>query len=281
MTLFRKILFLLLILISLLPITTAMFTQPDSIIQSQYNPQDLNHYMFVRGNPYKNIDPDGKAVVTITGGVPNINEPSPNPQFIAMAQQFNPNEPVRHFTVGASYEEVRGFFQEQGGNQPVQIVGHSWGGSNALEYANRLEAEGIDVDNLITIDPYKRHLRFGDDEDISPAEALTSGIKINLFQTNPAGVGSRGYPKGNMLNLDVGSMNNNVRNLDHYTLMQNQYVQNVVSGTVNAVYDQSVRKNWARYGGGGGGSSISQRVHAIKTYGSSGFQKLARSYGLI
>jgi len=36
-----------------------LFTQPDTLIQNVYDPQTLNHYMFERGNPYKNIDETG------------------------------------------------------------------------------------------------------------------------------------------------------------------------------------------------------------------------------
>ena len=36
-----------------------LFTQPDTLIQNVYDPQSLNRYMFERGNPYKNTDPDG------------------------------------------------------------------------------------------------------------------------------------------------------------------------------------------------------------------------------
>ncbi len=36
-----------------------LFTQPDTLIPSLYDPQSLNRYMFERGNPYKNVDPTG------------------------------------------------------------------------------------------------------------------------------------------------------------------------------------------------------------------------------
>ncbi len=36
-----------------------LFTQPDTLIPSLYDPQSLNRYMFERGNPYKNTDPTG------------------------------------------------------------------------------------------------------------------------------------------------------------------------------------------------------------------------------
>lgn len=39
-----------------------IFTSPDVIIQDIYNPHDLNHYSYVRGNPYFYADPDGREV---------------------------------------------------------------------------------------------------------------------------------------------------------------------------------------------------------------------------
>jgi RHS repeat-associated protein len=39
------------------------FTQPDQNIPNVYNPQDLNRYTYVRNNPYKYTDPDGKIPV--------------------------------------------------------------------------------------------------------------------------------------------------------------------------------------------------------------------------
>ncbi|MBS3097301.1 hypothetical protein J4209_00735 [Candidatus Woesearchaeota archaeon] len=38
------------------------FTQPDTLIQNVYDPQQLNRYSFERNNPYKFIDPDGREV---------------------------------------------------------------------------------------------------------------------------------------------------------------------------------------------------------------------------
>ncbi|MBT3282407.1 MAG: RHS repeat-associated core domain-containing protein [Cryomorphaceae bacterium] len=41
------------------------FTQPDTIIQDYYNPQNLNRYSYVLNNPYKYTDPDGHFAVTV------------------------------------------------------------------------------------------------------------------------------------------------------------------------------------------------------------------------
>jgi RHS repeat-associated protein len=40
----------------------AQFLSPDPVIQNAMDPQFLNHYVYVRNNPYKFIDPDGKNV---------------------------------------------------------------------------------------------------------------------------------------------------------------------------------------------------------------------------
>jgi RHS repeat-associated protein len=42
----------------------AQFTQPDSIVQDMYNPQDLNKYAYARNNPYKYKDASGNYVET-------------------------------------------------------------------------------------------------------------------------------------------------------------------------------------------------------------------------
>ncbi|MBN2052828.1 hypothetical protein JW756_04965 [Candidatus Woesearchaeota archaeon] len=40
----------------------AMFTQPDNSLPNAYDPQQLNRYMFERGNPYKFTDPTGERI---------------------------------------------------------------------------------------------------------------------------------------------------------------------------------------------------------------------------
>lgn len=41
-----------------------IFTQPDTLIQNVYDPQELNRYTFERNNPYKYLDPDGHGKIT-------------------------------------------------------------------------------------------------------------------------------------------------------------------------------------------------------------------------
>jgi len=43
------------------------FTQPDTVIQDTYNPQNLNRYSYVLNNPYKYVDPSGNWFLEIFG----------------------------------------------------------------------------------------------------------------------------------------------------------------------------------------------------------------------
>ncbi len=47
----------------------AKFTQPDTIIQDIYNPQNLNRYSYVLNNPYKYNDPSGHSPTLITAAI--------------------------------------------------------------------------------------------------------------------------------------------------------------------------------------------------------------------
>jgi RHS repeat-associated protein len=43
------------------------FTQPDSIVPDQYNPQDWDHYSYARNNPLQDTDPSGHSVCGLSG----------------------------------------------------------------------------------------------------------------------------------------------------------------------------------------------------------------------
>ncbi|MDP3698184.1 MAG: FG-GAP-like repeat-containing protein [Nanoarchaeota archaeon] len=43
-----------------------IFISPDSLIQNAFDPQFLNHYSYVRNNPYAYIDPNGKNAIIVT-----------------------------------------------------------------------------------------------------------------------------------------------------------------------------------------------------------------------
>ncbi|MBU0627550.1 MAG: hypothetical protein KKC75_00020 [Nanoarchaeota archaeon] len=115
----------------------AKFTQGDPIIQDPHNTQDLNHYSYVWNNPYKSIDPNGKTVVTISGGPPS-NSLRGADSFTEIESQFDKNLdiPVYNFKSGVSTQDVKTAIQNESSNQPVAIVGYSWGGGMPKDLQN-------------------------------------------------------------------------------------------------------------------------------------------------
>lgn len=45
------------------------FMQPDSLLPNIYDPQQLNRYAFERGNPWKNVDPDGHVQLLVLAAI--------------------------------------------------------------------------------------------------------------------------------------------------------------------------------------------------------------------
>jgi len=58
----RKVLIAMLLCGLMMPAAGAIFMQPDPVYADVYDPQQLNGYSFVRGNPYKYTDPTGKEL---------------------------------------------------------------------------------------------------------------------------------------------------------------------------------------------------------------------------
>jgi RHS repeat-associated protein len=212
-----------------------LFTSADPLIQDPYNPMSLNHYSYVWNNPYGALDPNGKTVVVIHGGIPGWN--GAQDELITMSGQFNSDIPVQHFQSGVSANDVKAykkFIDKTNENQPFVIIGYSWGGGDALRVANELDEQGIAIDSVITIDPYQARIPYWD---ISPDEAPKGGENYNFYQTNaefPAG--SRGTEKSNMNNLDVGQTFGVQDSITHQNIRGYYYVQNKIIQIVNTIH---------------------------------------------
>lgn len=97
----RKIFKYLLVMILLIsfPFASAMFTQPDPKIQNVYDPQSLDRYMFVRGNPYKYIDPTGLDYIPLRDS-----EKSPfTPQGVEVSNLIPHQAGIVYNEFGAAY----------------------------------------------------------------------------------------------------------------------------------------------------------------------------------
>lgn len=151
------------ILLLSFPIVDARFIQPDPVVQSRYNPQSLNHYSYTLNNPYKYIDPNGDVVVGYRGFTQSsgesydsigINDVIYNSQFEDPAQAFSVGFDTTEADVQEGYDFVMNALAENP-NQRVVVTGYSLGGARATQLANKLGKEGVEVDLLVTIDPYQ------------------------------------------------------------------------------------------------------------------------------
>lgn len=115
--------------------------------------QNFNRYKYANNNPYSFTDPDGRRDIYIGGGWDKksflggsqIVESYANEQ-----KRLHPDRDIQYF----SWREVGNISEAMskplGEGEPLNVIGHSLGGSQAIRHANDSNAA---VTNLITIDP--------------------------------------------------------------------------------------------------------------------------------
>lgn len=69
--------------------------------------------------------------------------------------------PTRYFPNSRPEKVLAAVRQAQRGGGPVNIVGHSWGATDAYNVAARAAREGLRIDNLATLDPVGGNLGVG------------------------------------------------------------------------------------------------------------------------
>jgi RHS repeat-associated protein len=237
---------------------TGLFITGDPVIQNPFDPQYLNHYSYVRNNPYANIDPDGRVSVGFQGAqssgshgdflgdiTDRINERIDN-------RVYRSNEPE---VVEAAVNYVKESLATEP-NQPVIIYGHSRGGQRALELQQRLEEEGITVDAVITIDPvYEFFTGFNEGE-------LDPMTNFNFFQRNNRPFG-RTYE----------GITNEPINAGHTGIDSNVIVTGFISDLVNSAHTARnpgrftpSGKKYIRLGRGGSSGSFRCRASSCSVY---------------
>lgn len=212
----------LLLIIYVTPSTTGRFIQPDQFIQDVYNPQDFNRYAYVRNNPYKYVDPTGQVAVGFQG----LSGTSLSTDVEAIAAQISAqNIPIKTFPQGRLGEfRAKLYIEKQlreNPNQPIVIYGHSLGGVSAVRLSEKLGKEGLEVDQLITIDPVSKT---GQPFNIEKPQNVM--IATNFLQLNPQESLHGGQITGSE-NIDLTYMGATHTNID-----KNEIVQGVItSGT--------------------------------------------------
>jgi len=129
------------------------FLSPDRVGGTPANPQSWNRYAYTLNNPVKYVDPNGDVAVGFTGlgnsplgGIHDI------AHAFAQHAQFGMARVFRHQDVRQAYAFTQAELRKNP-DQPVVLFGHSRGAAASLVLAQMLNASGVHVDLLLTIDP--------------------------------------------------------------------------------------------------------------------------------
>src|SRR3989344_1578760 len=226
---------------------TAQFVQGDPVLQNPYDPQFLNHYAYVRNNPYLLFDPNGQTAVLFQGfAASNQDQVSADSGVNQIYQQLNSDvrQTSQVFAPNAAVSTAQAFVQNQlsqNANQPVVIIGHSMGAGKALELQRALMEEGISVNLVITLDP------------TSPEK-----IHRDLFKENipESGLNANFYQEGGLFAL-TGNQLHGAHNIliddTHTGIDSNPFVQYWTSRLTNTAHDRYLN----RFSSSGGAPVVS------------------------
>ena len=158
------------------------FLSPDTLVADTNNLLDHNRYMYARGNPLKYTDPSGHVAICFEGGAaPDVWKPAPNEEdtqitsmngagacrdayeHLAVEQQLRLGTMYflrnNAYGIGLAEKYVREA-KDANPNEPVVVLGYSWGGPASFALARNLDQpdvlrgqESVDVDLMLLLDP--------------------------------------------------------------------------------------------------------------------------------
>ncbi len=139
------------------------FASADTIVSNPANPQSFNRYSYVNNNPLGYIDPSGNFGVCFEGGqadtVDGDGFASQICEDLANDGAFGPSKEYKVFAnnnEGIDQAHMYMIYMMMMfPNDPIVILGYSWGGGAALEFVTYLSnyKPWIEIDALILVDP--------------------------------------------------------------------------------------------------------------------------------
>ncbi len=142
-----------------------------------------NRYAYSFNDPVNKSDPNGHATVGIGGAGDKAKDDSPIARFFRRLRERlsrifsspnnvkdklftwdNAGSPKRgEISPAAQYVlDVRDKFPDE----PINIIGHSYGGDSAVNLANELSGLGVKVDTVVTLDPVSTFTRIISSPDV-------------------------------------------------------------------------------------------------------------------
>ena len=107
----------------------------------------INTYLYANGHPTSAFDPNGQFLIFIGGAADSITN---NVKSYAEGNYEKSSAYFYHWTLTSTIKSVIDKVQAEIKNEPITMVGHSWGGDTATEF---VEAYPNLIDILVTIDP--------------------------------------------------------------------------------------------------------------------------------
>ncbi|MGY1457034.1 RHS repeat-associated core domain-containing protein [Luteimonas sp. A534] len=109
----------------------------------------FHRYRYASNNPYTRVDPDGRRDIYIGGGG-DKNGSQIVQSYAAAQQQLHPDRDIQYFSWRESGSISEAMSKGLADGEPLNVIGHSLGGSQAIKHAND---SGATITNLVTIDP--------------------------------------------------------------------------------------------------------------------------------
>ena len=163
----------------------------------------INPYSYSLNSPIMFVDPDGEDVFVAFTGAPfgggntvNPNEASTTGEIMLEIQleavkrgvEFDGTVITPGWTAGSSIDNAYAFVKANYvSGEKLIIYGYSYGGDFAVELAEKLKADGIVVDLLITVDASD-----GPGQNSSVNTTIPDNVKVNrnIYQTSDSGSSS-------------------------------------------------------------------------------------------
>jgi pimeloyl-ACP methyl ester carboxylesterase len=145
------------------------FLSPDTVVPDAGRVSDYNRFLYARGNPLRYADPSGHIAVCFQGSPDTDVDENDKSALGKLCKYLG-----EHYLIGEGFKGkyYRLFANDADDKQaalewiqevqaarpdePINLIGYSWGGSAALELAHNMNGKGMAVDALIMIDPVIR-----------------------------------------------------------------------------------------------------------------------------
>ena len=201
------------------------FLSVDPVSPAPGNLFNFNRYDYTSNNPYSFIDPDGRRDIYI-GGAADKGRTRIVQDYAGAQQQLNPGRDVQYFSYREKAEIAAAISAPLKEGEPLNVIGHSLGGREAIRQANSTEAE---ITNLVTIDPVGSA---GNGAKPPNIEAWTNVLAVPLDRNSSDTVASAGRMVfGSTATSGADSQTQNTSHGDFPSMMSNSDAQRKVDAS--------------------------------------------------